>query len=130
MTMEGFKDEKKAPTNEEILDKLRQRLKKIQTDLGKTTKTEDVGLIADDEDLKEAREEGEARQALGAELSMGEKEIAGAIKWIEIHGNNCAFPGCQNKVSDRRRQADLASITCTEHMEEEDGVLKDLAMGL
>lgn len=123
-------NDKKIISDEEILSLLENRLIEIRKNLKKTDSVEDPGLQADDEDTLEAGEEKDVQHALGNELKEGEMEILGSIKWIKEHGNACAFAGCHNTVSNERRLADPASITCTEHMDEEDQILRDLIMGI
>lgn len=132
MTMEGFQNESVETNTDWVLGQLAERLKKIRIDLGIADANEDPDTIADDEDRDEAGEEKDTRQAIGDELLKEEQEILGAMKWIKEHGDTCAFPGCANKVGSRRRAADPASITCTEpeHMEAEDSIVREIAMGL
>jgi RNA polymerase-binding transcription factor DksA len=124
----GMENPENIISDEEVLTILAERLKKVRTDLGKSDANEDPGLIADDEDQEEAGEHKDTQQAIGNELQKEMQEIEGAIKWIKEHGNACAYPGCSNKVENRRREADPASITCTKHMEDEDQIFHDLAM--
>lgn len=131
MSMEMGKFENKlTDSDKEVLTKLEKRLIEIRSSLGKADENENPSQPIDDEDLVEDNEEKERRQALGNELEKEELEIIGAIKWIGEHGDVCAFAGCDSKVGDRRRQADPASITCAEHREEEDRILRELHMGI
>src|SRR3989344_5936857 len=92
-------------SNDWVLAKLAERLKKVQADLGHSVEIEDPG-VADDEDQAEAGEEIDTRRATSEVLDNEKQEILGAISWIEKHGDACAYPGCSNKVKVERRQAD------------------------
>lgn len=114
----------------EILEILETRLADIENKLKEFSKGADPKSQADDDDLIEDKEGDDVRKETLGVFEQQETEVRGSIKWIREHGDACAFSDCPNHVEADRRRADPASITCKEHMESEDEVFKNLAMGL
>lgn len=130
--LENFEDKSDIEySNEWALAELAKKLDDVRVKLARFKKVEDFSK-ADEEDDMEAGEERNLDQEMKQVLLDQEQEILGSMSWIKEHGDACAFPGCKNKVSAKRREADPASITCSipEHMESEDALIRDIVMGL
>ena len=109
-------------TNEWVLNSLKERLKKIESDLAEAKQIEQTDTTGeDDTEQREARDERDEMKDL---LQTEKKLIEAKIGWITEHRDACIAPNCPNKVPTGRRKN--LGVTCSEHMNDEGLFIKDL----
>jgi len=96
---------------------LRQELAEIESELAKIVPIE---ATATGDDVAEAQETRDQQQQIVATRKERQVEIERALIWKASHGNRCAV--CDQTIENARLEADLASITCIEHRDQEDTV--------
>ncbi|MFA5001099.1 MAG: hypothetical protein WC531_02630 [Candidatus Paceibacterota bacterium] len=121
MVLEFPQEKKRTPAEEQVyFDRLEKEKVSLLDKLG-TLKNEEIGKIDSADDLAGTQQDRVRKEETANNLNERLEEIKKTITWARENGFICSV--CHKKIETGRLDADPASITCKEHLANEDDKL-------